>query len=191
MSQHILYLHGFLSSPKSVKAQLTVDYVKHHYPNVQLHVPEIPNYPGEAAKLILELAQSIGTESLRCIGSSMGGFMSTFLVERFGGKAVLINPAVRPFELLVDYLGEHVNPYTEKAFTLEQKHISELRELDTPTVKDPDNYWALLQTGDETLDYRQAEQKYAGGRLTIEPGGDHSFVGYERYLSQIVEFLLD
>ena len=191
MTPHLIYLHGFLSSPQSVKAQQTLAYVKAHLPDLPMHVPELPNYPGQAAKLLDDLVSSLGNVPLRFIGSSMGGFLSTFLVERFGGKAVLINPAVRPFELLVDYLGPHVNPYTDKPFTLTEQHIDELRALDTPSLRKPDSYWALLQTEDETLDYRLAEQKYAGGKLTIEQGGDHSFVGYDRFLPQIFEFLLD
>ena len=191
MTPHLIYLHGFLSSPQSFKAQQTLAYVKAHLPELPMHVPELPNYPGQAAKLLDDLVSSLGNVPLRFIGSSMGGFLSTFLVERFGGKAVLINPAVRPFELLVDYLGPHVNPYTDKQFTLTEQHIDELRALDTPSLRKPDSYWALLQTEDETLDYRQAEQKYAGGKLTIEQGGDHSFVGYDRFLPQIFEFLLD
>lgn len=191
MSPVVIYLHGFLSSPKSVKAQLTIDYVKEHFPDLEFVVPQLSNYPDQARDALLELADTYAGRPLRFIGSSMGGFLSTFMVERFGGKAVLVNPAVRPFELLADYLGPHVNPYTDVPFALEEKHIGQLRELDTPILTNPENYWALLQTEDETLDYRQAEDKYSKSKLTIEPGGDHSFQGYERFLEPIFEFLLE
>lgn len=112
------------------------------------------------------------------------------MVEKYSGKAVLINPAVRPFELLEDFLGEHVNPYTQQHFLLENQHIDELRKLDTPTLKATSDYWALLQTEDETLDYRQAENKYQNYKLTIEQGGDHSFQDFQRFLPEIFRFLL-
>ena len=47
----------------------------------------------------------------------------------------------------------------------------------------------LLQTGDETLDYRQAVEHYAGADVYIEEGGDHSFVNYEAHLDGIMAFL--
>ena len=190
MSPVVIYLHGFLSSPQSVKAQLVQDYVNQHLPELAFEVPKISNYPDQARDMMLSLGEKYTGRSMRFIGSSMGGFMSTFMVERFGGKAVLINPAVRPFELLVDYLGPHTNPYTQENFTLEHGHIHTLKAMDTPSLRCPENYWALLQTEDEVLEYRQAEEKYHHGKVTVEQGGDHSFQGFERYLPDIFEFLL-
>ncbi|GAB5379855.1 MAG: esterase YqiA [Aliiglaciecola sp.] len=187
----LIYIHGFLSSPLSVKAQQAIKYMETHYPDIPMEVPEVPNYPQQAATLLEGLAKKHQGKQLRFIGSSMGGFMSTHLLEKFGGKAVLINPAVKPFELLQDYLGDHVNPNTQKAFTLTESHIQELLNLNTPKLTDPQCYWVLLQTGDETLDYRQAEQKYAASKLTIEEGGDHSFVDFDKHLPAIGKFLFE
>ncbi len=187
----LIYIHGFLSSPQSVKAQQTVKFVQQHFPNLVVELPEVPNYPDEAANLLEGIVSQYPDKKLRFIGSSMGGFMSTYLVEKFGGKAVLINPAVEPFNLLKGYLGPHVNPYTNKAFTLEEKHIQQLRDLNVDVIKAPTSYWALLQTEDETLDYRLAEQKYRDGKVTVEQGGDHSFVGYENHLINIFDFLFE
>ncbi len=188
MQDTLIYLHGFLSSPQSVKAQQTQKFVQQNRPDINLVIPELPNYPQQAADTIAQLIEQYSDRLLGFIGSSMGGFFSTYFAEQTGTKAVLINPAVRPFELLADYLGDHINPYTDKAFTLTQDHIHQLIGFDTPTVTRPDRYWALLQTGDETLDYRQAVDKYAHSKLTIEEGGDHSFQGYERFLSAILDF---
>ena len=190
MSPVVIYLHGFLSSPLSVKAQATQGYVSEHFPELEFVVPQMSNYPDKARDMLLSLGDQYHDRPMRFIGSSMGGFMSTFMVERYGGKGVLINPAVRPFELLVDYLGQHTNPYTQEEFCLEPRHIEDLKAMDTPVLKAPESYWALLQTEDEVLDYRQAEEKYQFSKLTIEQGGDHSFQAYERFLPEIFEFLL-
>lgn len=191
MAVAVIYLHGFLSSPQSVKAQATKEYVSEHFPNLVFEVPQLSNYPLEAAADIERLIVKHQGKDLRFIGSSMGGFLSTHFVEKLGGKAVLINPAVRPFELLADYLGPHVNPYTEQAFTLTDQHIQDLISLNTESVADHPAYSVYLQTGDETLDYRQAENKYRDALLHIEEGGDHSFQGYEKHLPDIFKFLLD
>jgi len=186
----LIYIHGFLSSPQSVKAQQTLEFVKANFPDLIMEVPEVPNYPDEAADLLENIISRHKHKKLRFIGSSMGGYMSTYLLEKYGGKAVLINPAVRPFELLGDNLGDHINPHTDKHFTLDETHIKQLRHLYVDLIKQSKNYWVLLQTDDETLDYRQAELKYTDSKLTIEQGGDHSFQGYENHLQEIFEFLL-
>jgi predicted esterase YcpF (UPF0227 family) len=186
----VIYLHGFLSSPQSLKASQTLEYVKVNYPNLTIEIPQLANYPQDAVYIIEQLLKKHKGKKLRFIGSSMGGYFSTYILEKYQGKGVLINPAVKPFELLGDFLGEQVNPYTEQPFLLEKKHIAELKHLDTPTIKSQSQYWVLLQTADETLDYRQAEQKYKACELTIEPGGDHSFQNFQRFLPDIFRFLL-
>jgi predicted esterase YcpF (UPF0227 family) len=186
----VIYLHGFLSSPQSQKAVQTLEYVKANYPSLTLEVPQLANYPNDAVAIIEQLVAEHKDKKVRFIGSSLGGFLSTFMVEKYSGRAVLINPAVRPFELLVDFMGENINPNTLQIFSLENKHIDELRQLDTPRLNPTSDYWVLLQTADETLDYRQAESKYQGYKVTIEQGGDHSFQDFQRFLPDIFRFLL-
>jgi predicted esterase YcpF (UPF0227 family) len=186
----VIYLHGFLSSPQSQKATQTLKFVRANYPNLTIDIPQLANYPNDAVAIIEQLVNKHKGKKLRFIGSSLGGFLSTFMVEKYSGKAVLINPAVRPFELLVDYLGENINPYTQQPFFLENKHVEELRQLNTPKLQPTSDYWVLLQTADETLDYRQAETKYQDYKLSIEQGGDHSFQDFQRFLPDIFRFLL-
>jgi predicted esterase YcpF (UPF0227 family) len=186
----VIYLHGFLSSPQSQKATQTLEFVRANYQNLTIEIPQLANYPNEAVAIIEQLVTKHKGNKLRFIGSSLGGFLSTYMIEKYSGKAVLINPAVRPFELLIDFLGEHINPNTQQPFLLEDKHIEDLRQLDTPSLKSTSDYWVLLQTADETLDYRQADTKYQDYKVTIEQGGDHSFQDFQRFLPDIFRFLL-
>ena len=189
----VLYLHGFLSSPQSVKAQATKAWFARHYPQVTLHIPQLSNNPGQVKQQLENyIAQhpQLLEQGLKVIGSSMGGYLSTFLLEKFGGKAVLINPAVRPYELLQGLIGTHENPYSKEKFEIVESDIGVIQALEATSIKEPNSYKVLLQTEDETLDYRLAEEKYAQSHLVIEEGGDHSFVGYENHLPAIAEFLL-
>lgn len=192
--QHILYLHGFLSSPKSIKAQATKAYFEKHHSDVILHIPELSNFPSKVESQLLALIESTPAlleDGLKLIGSSMGGYLSTFLLEKFGGKAVLINPAVRPYELLQSFIGKHENPYSKEKFEIVASDMDVIKALETSSLSAPERYKVLLQTEDETLDYRLAEEKYAQSQLVIEQGGDHSFVGYENHLPAIAQFLLN
>jgi hypothetical protein len=190
MEKVVIYLHGFLSSPQSHKAQQTLDFAKQYYPDLSLEIPALANYPVQAQEVIEEVVKRHAGKQCCFIGSSLGGYLSTYMVQKLGGKAVLINPAVKPYELLADYLGEQVNPYSQQSFKLTKTHIDELIALDVPLVSHCERFWVLLQTADETLDYRQAEHKYQGAKMTIEQGGDHSFQDFERFLPDIFRFLL-
>ncbi|MBT0585353.1 YqiA/YcfP family alpha/beta fold hydrolase [Alteromonas oceanisediminis] len=188
----IVYLHGFLSSPQSVKAQQAAQYAALHLPDIALITPQIPNTISEAVPFLQRLVQQQVIDQgyvLRCIGSSMGGFLSTWLVEQFGGKAVLINPAVAPYTLMQNYIGEHVNPYTQESFSIDTQHIAQLRALESSKIRDPECFSVFLQTGDEVLDYRRAVKRYEGATLVVEEGGDHSFIKFDRHLKAIFEFL--
>ena len=185
----LLYLHGFNSSPKSVKAQQMADYLALHHPDITIEIPNLSPYPQDAWLQIEQLIAGYPAHQLGVVGSSLGGYYATKVNQQFNCPAVIINPAVKPYELLVDYLGENTNPYTQVKFNLAEQHIDELRALDCLALVHPETIWALLQTDDEVLDYNQATTKYEMARLTVEQGGDHAFIGFERYLSDILTFL--
>ncbi len=186
----LLYIHGFNSSPLSHKAEVMREYCEQHRPDIKVVVPRLPCYPAQAAEHLLEIVGRYKNDyKIGLVGSSLGGYMSTWLNAQFGFPAVLINPAVKPYELLADFLGEQRNPYTKERYLLEEEHIQQLKDIDTPTLKQPKDFWLLQQTEDEVLDYRQAVEKYRDSKQTVEQGGDHSFVDFERYPAQIIQFL--
>ncbi|WP_063663643.1 esterase YqiA [Aliivibrio fischeri] len=186
----LLYIHGFNSSPLSHKAQVMAEYCKVHRPDIKIIVPRLPSYPLQAAEFLVQLVEEYkDTHQIGLVGSSLGGYLSTWLNHQYGFKAALVNPAVKPYELLADYLGKQVNPYTQEEYFLEEKHMEELLALQVETLHSVDDLWLLQQEGDEVLDYRQAVDKYLACKQTIEKGGDHSFVNFERYPEQIIQFL--
>ncbi len=186
----LLYIHGFNSSPLSMKANLMREYCQQHRPDIKVIVPQLPCFPQQAAQMLLDIVEQHKEDyQIGLVGSSLGGFLSTWLNSKFGFKAVVVNPAVKPYELLVDYLGEQTNPYTDETYTLETCHIDELKALDVQSIASPNAFWLLQQTEDEVLDYRQALDKFVEAKQTVEQGGDHSFVGFERYPAKIIEFL--
>lgn len=200
--QHLVYLHGFLSSKKSQKAQQTLAFATKHFPALNVHVPELSGNIHKTKQAIDALMNTLEPSQVGFIGSSMGGFLSTYCLEAFcmknfsylNGKqnqarAVLINPAVTPVELLANYMGKHINPYTGEVFYIHNQHLTTLSKMHQTKLNHPQNYKVLLQTDDETLDYKLAEEKYKGANLVIEEGGNHSFVNYSSHLPNIFQFL--
>lgn len=187
--QHLVYLHGFLSSPKSIKALHTLNYAARIYPWLQVHTPQMPGDISKAMTCVDALIRTLPKGQFGFVGSSMGGFLSTYFVEKYGGRAVLVNPAVRPHTLLRNYLGSHINPYTKETFTVHVDNLKILENAYVDNLKDPNQYQVFLQSGDETLDYKEALERYNKANIILEHGGNHSFVGFENHLPSIFRFL--
>jgi len=173
----ILYLHGFRSSPLSFKsrlieARLTALGMAHSW-----HCPALPVSPNEAIALAehtVALAQAAGDQSeVTVIGSSLGGYYATWLAERHGWRAVLLNPATVPQDDLRHYLGEQPLWHGGGSIIVEPYHLDELRALRVESVTRPERYYLIAATGDEVLDYRDMLAKYAGARTVLIEGGDH------------------
>jgi predicted esterase YcpF (UPF0227 family) len=182
----LIYLHGFLSSPLSQKAQDTADWMAQQGLAAHYLCPSIPMEPQAAEQMLADLLAPLHGDFC-LIGSSLGGFFATWAVEQFGGRAVLINPAVRPYALINQYLGEQMNYQTGEIHFIDASFADKLCQLERKP-SDASRYWLLVQTGDEVLDYRDAVQWYAGSQQTIVPDGDHSFIGYAEYLPKIWAF---
>ena len=188
-TQKILYLHGFNSSPQSHKAQLVMQYMRERNTQDLLICPQIPVVP-EEARLFLErlVEETLEKHHLSFVGSSLGGYYATYLAEKYSGSAVLINPSVKPYETLRKHLGENKFYFQDGCWDFTEAHIEQLEFLRVKAISKAERYFVLLQTGDETLDYREAELKYKQAECLIEQGGDHSFVDLERFIPKIMQF---
>lgn len=185
---HIVYLHGFLSSPLSEKAQQTGRWMAAQGLTEYYHCPALPMSPRECAAVIEQKIRELDGEKICMVGSSLGGFLATWAVEEFGlERAVLINPAVRPYALIRQYLGPQQNYQTGEIHDIKAEYADDLLAFER-APSNTGSYWLLLQTADEVLDYRQAVGFYRGCHQTIEEGGDHSFVAYADWLPRIWEF---
>ena len=193
--KYIVYLHGFNSSPQSEKARLTKGYFQAHCGQlINVIVPALPPAPLEAIAYIHSLIEHNGRDNLLgFIGSSLGGFYSLYLQRFYASslvtpKAVLINPAVRPYNLLQDYLGENQNLYTGEKYIIEPEHMDDLSSLIVQPVLQPKLTFLLTQTADEVLNYQDAVSYLAGVSMWIQFGGSHAFDHYLNVLPGIRGF---
>jgi len=187
LKKKILYIHGFNSSPKSMKAVQTKQYFEEYFPEISFHCPQIASSPNGAIEQLDQIIAEHKNDQWLLMGSSLGGYFSTYFAEKYQLKAVLINPAVKPYLLLSDIIGEQTNPYTGEVYQVTTDYIEHLKVLDIEKIQQ-NNYLVMVQTGDEVLDYRQATDKYAQSTLIVQEGGDHSFINFEQMLPDIVKF---
>lgn len=166
-----------------------------HNASSQLRTPSLPfdsqDAITEATQLILELQRSF--KRIAIIGSSLGGYYATYLLHQHHSiaspmRAVLINPAVKPYRLFEGYLGPLKHYYNGETYELTPEHIERVKAYDTDPVQLNERILTLLQTGDETLDYRHAVEHYGLAHCYITQGGDHSYQQFESILPSIIEF---
>ena len=179
----IVYLHGFNSSPLSHKAQVMRRYMAGRALEAEFACPALPPFAGEALAAIEPLVR----ENTCFVGSSLGGFYATYLAEKHGMNAVLINPAIDPHIGLRAYLGPQTNLHTGEPYELTEGHLREWEKLYVPRIS-PQRYLLIVETGDEVLDYRRAIARYAGAEQIVIPGGDHSLQSFPQHLARILEF---
>ncbi|MCS6997352.1 MAG: alpha/beta fold hydrolase [Casimicrobiaceae bacterium] len=185
---NILYLHGFRSSPQSSKATMLRERFAptgHRY-----LCPQLPASPRAAIELACELIEERG-EAARdwaLVGSSLGGYYATHLAERYGCRAVLLNPAITPAEDLADYVGELTNFHDGTPFYWRAEYLDELAELAVERITRPERYLLIAAKGDELIDWRDMVAHYPGAQQIVLDGSDHALSDFARYVETVVEF---
>jgi len=186
----IVYLHGLNSAPASVKARALGEAIA-ALPDMsrpEYVVPQLHHQPAVAMRAVTAWIDERRPAALTFVGSSLGGFYTAWLAERYGAKAVMINPSVRPFTDLERYLGLQRNLYTGETYELTREHFAELTALRITRITRPERYFLLTQTGDEVLDWREAVAYYAGAWQFVQGGGSHAFQDFESQIPAILRF---
>ncbi len=181
----IVYIHGFNSSPQSLKARLLRARLTARGRAAELVAPALPVSPRAAAALLRGIVSANPHAAL--IGSSLGGFYATWLAEQFALRAVLVNPAVRPYESLDGHIGRQKNYHTGEEYDFTSQHVAELRALEVEAIT-PERYLLLVGTADDVLDYRDAVTRYLGCRQIEVAGGNHSLDNFDDYLDAVIAF---
>lgn len=195
---HLLYLHGFRSSPQSMKAQKVAARVAAQHPGVVWWCPQLPPSPKEAMALVMEGVRDWPRESMAVAGSSLGGFYARWLAMQTGcAKALLLNPAVFPARDLLKYVGEQTSWHDPREhFVFQPGYVDELRTLESDIARlaalqaaTPERQWAIVAQGDEVLDWREMLAFCAGGAVRLLPGSDHAISDFDEHIGALFGFL--
>jgi uncharacterized protein len=186
---HLLYLHGFRSSPHSAKARQMAAWMQRHRPEVRWWCPQLPPSPREAMALLNDGTEGWPVASTGVIGSSLGGFYATALAEQRGCRAVLLNPAVDPARDLARYVGEITAWHSDERFSFRAEFIDELRAISPAVLTQRGRYFAVIAKGDEVLSWVEMSERYRGCRIRLLEGSDHALSDFEAHLPEVVDFL--
>ena len=191
---HVVYAHGFRSSPRSFKAQFIAQWLQTHRPDIVWFCPQLPASPQAAAQLLLNMTQTWPAVSTAVMGSSLGGFYATWLGAVLRCATVLLNPAVHPARDLVAYIGTQTAWHEpNEQLTFESHYIDELKALyvgqGLAPMHDTSRLLNMVATGDEVLSWQEMVARYPLAQLHLIEGSDHGISGFEQHFPVVQTFL--
>ena len=182
----LVYLHGFRSSPQSFKARLLADRMAERGLASRFVCPQLPASPAAAIERVLRDIAPQAADTL--VGSSLGGYYATWLAERCGCRAVLLNPAIFPARDLAAHTGAQRMYHSDDEFVFEPRYLDELARLQVDAPTRPQRYLLVAAKGDELLDWREMVARYPGAPTILLEGGDHGLSDFDTLAGRVLEF---
>jgi predicted esterase YcpF (UPF0227 family) len=189
----LVYLHGFRSSPRSSKAVMTGDAIQalSTVANpIEWYCPQLLASPKESMSLVTEHIDQSKADHLVVIGSSLGGFYTNYLAEKYGCKAIVLNPAVRAARELAPHVGMMTAYDSDEPFDFRPEYIDELKALQVDKISNPNRYFLIAAKGDELLDWREMVDFYPNAKHLVLEGSDHGIADYQTHLPQVIDFVI-
>ena len=156
---------------------------------IDWHCPQLLASPKKSMELVTEYIDQSKADRMIVIGSSLGGFYTNYLAEKYGCKAIALNPAVRAARELAPHVGMMTSYDSDEPFDFRTEYIDELKALQVERISNPDRYFLIAAKGDELLDWREMSQFYEGAKQLILEGSDHGIADYADHLPRVLEFI--
>ncbi len=188
----LVYLHGFRSSPRSSKAVMTGEAIKALSTAdnpIEWYCPQLLASPKQSMDMVTKHIDLSKADRMVVIGSSLGGFYANYLAEKYGCKAVALNPAVRAARELAPHVGMMTSYDSDEPFDFRPEYIDELKALQVKRISNPGRYFLIAAKGDELLDWKEMVEFYPGSKQLILEGSDHGIADYPDHLSKVLEFI--
>ena len=184
----VVYLHGFRSSPASHKAQVMGQRMAALGAGERYFCPQLPASPNAAIELIEALLGPYAPENVTLVGSSLGGYYATWLAEKHGYRAVLLNPMTHLVPEMADQVGVTTSFHSDEPFDFKHEYIDHLRAMAVENTTQPERYFLIAAKGDELLNWQDMVGHYPGAKHIVLDGSDHGLTGFEPYLDDILHF---
>lgn len=188
----LVYLHGFRSSPNSTKAVMTGEAVRalssaaHVY---EWYCPQLLASPKESIDMVVKHIDQSKVDRIVIIGSSLGGFYTNYLAEKYQCKGIALNPAVYAARELEPHVGMMTSYDSEEPFDFKAEYIDELRALQIEKITNPERYFLIAAKGDELLDWKEMAAFYPDSKQLILEGSDHGIADYATHLPAVIQFI--
>jgi uncharacterized protein len=189
----LVYLHGFRSSPRSSKAVMTAQAITQLSDSnnpIEWYCPQLHASPKTSMDMVTGHIEQSKADCIVVVGSSLGGFYANYLAEKYGCKAIALNPAVRAPRELAPHVGMMTAYDSDEPFDFRPEYIDELIALQVDRITNPSRYFLIAAKGDELLDWKEMAEFYQGAKHLILEGSDHGIADYSDHLPQVIDFIV-
>lgn len=185
--ESVLFLHGFNSHPGTFKALVTQSACEALVTPPVFSAPLLSGSPRQALATAEAALQNLSGPTL-VIGSSLGGFLTLCLAERYPLAAIaLLNPALEPLRFVNAHLGECFdNPVTGARIVIDAAMQHELQQLTLSPPRARDRILVLLGGRDDVVDHRHTRQLLSGCRIIECPDDDHALLSYPEHVATVL-----
>jgi predicted esterase YcpF (UPF0227 family) len=128
------------------------------------------------------------------MGSSMGGFTSEYLAMKTGCKAIMINPAITPSELLPQFIGVTENYETGQPYKWEQHNCEQYIKYENELANSSQHIdrTILLDMADELINSKNTLSRYKEkANIVTYDGGSHGFEHIKQALPVIDKLIFN
>lgn len=188
----LVYLHGFRSSPRSSKAVMTREAISalsskdHTY---EWYCPQLLASPKQSIDMVTSYIDQSDADSVIIMGSSLGGFYTNYLAEKYQCKGIVLNPAVFAARELEPHIGMMTAYDSDEPFDFKAEYIGELRAFQVEKICEPQKYFLIAAKGDELLDWKEMVAFYSGAKQLVLEGSDHGIADYANHLPTVLDFI--
>ena len=139
--------------------------------------------------MVMKYIDQTHADNLVIIGSSLGGFYTNYLAEKYQCKGIALNPAVYAARELEPHVGMMTAYDSEEPFDFKAEYVDELRALQVNSIADPRRYFLIAAKGDELLDWKEMVAFYSGAKQLVLEGSDHGIADYADHLPAVIDFI--
>ena len=210
---NLIYIHGLDSDANSTKGMLLEKYCQHHHPDINVLRPDLNKSPQDVFDKLISLVEEWGSDSkVMFVGSSLGGYFSTFVSNHTGCAALLLNPSTQPHVTLQRFAhdlllnndsnegqGEDELPKNQILYTtaggwdITSADLQWFADHQLSEIHYPRRIAVFIKEGDELLNPELSKAFYQqqGSTVILQAGGDHRFSDFGEQLPMVINMLQD
>ena len=165
---------------------MAISSIKHSY---EWYCPQLLASPKESMAMVTKHIDQTSADHVVIAGSSLGGFYTNYLAEKYQCKGIALNPAVYAARELEPHVGMMTAYDSDEPFDFKAEYINELCALQVEEITDPKRYFLIAAKGDELLDWKEMVVFYSGARQLVLEGSDHGIADYANHLPAVIDFI--
>jgi len=168
----IIVIHGFASSGNSIKSK----FIKKEFGSA-VKTPSLPSIPEKDIEILEKIIQDCSDPLL--IGSSLGGFYSLYMSQKYNLDSILINPLLH-IDDIKPYIGNHKYYDNDEIFSFKFDDYLFLKNIEKIIINNKkynSKIYIIVSKNDKIIPFTKSLDFFysANVNLKVYKNGNHSF----------------